>query len=492
MDDKKDNVELIDGRIAAALFGAFILGTVLVVVLGSSHLKNIENAPWQFYMTVVNSIIGVASMVLITAGCIKGVVRHVRQKHWPTCVAFGAGALFGALWAVKELLIVYRDGFPLDPLTRTLFLAIWLVGGMYLCFPPKPSDEKRADGGMAKPEDKPASLGWGGALFVVLAALFLAYQDGFFSILKKTSGENAADATVGASPQRPQIPPPAKHDELSKAFVCLCPKDNKTPGGCGFFIGTFENGKREVKLMTAAHVAASCIQSGLTNDVAVIAHHGKGEPDQNITLRETGLAWCPTSRYADITMMDVTPYFEGMVKHGWDVKYIPIQGLPTWAEDDRAVEGAFMLPSKYLGSYGIGLGTPVVAYGNAYELWFSPELMDRQPLGLRSGIIAARLNAFKTPGYRDTTPPIVIECNVYPGYSGGPVFANAQIGPYDYPALIGVTSGLLGASPTAVPKSHDTFNHGGLCFITPLDEFIRSKAEIESMLKERAAQQEKK
>ena len=42
------------------------------------------------------------------------------------------------------------------------------------------------------------------------------------------------------------------------------------------------------------------------------------------------------------------------------------------------------------------------------------------------------------------------------------------------------------------PKSHDTFNHGGLCFITPLDEFIRSKAEIESMLKERAAQQEKK
>ena len=57
--------------------------------------------------------------------------------------------------------------------------------------------------------------------------------------------------------------------------------------------------------------------------------------------------------------------------------------------------------------------------------------------------------------------------------------------------MIGVTSGLLGASPTAVPKSHDTFNHGGLCFITPLDEYIRSKAEIESMLKERAAQQEK-
>ena len=44
MDEKKDNVEPIDGRIAAALFGAFILGTVLVVVLGSSHLKNIENA----------------------------------------------------------------------------------------------------------------------------------------------------------------------------------------------------------------------------------------------------------------------------------------------------------------------------------------------------------------------------------------------------------------------------------------------------------------
>ena len=491
MDDKNDKVEPVDGRVAAALFGAFILGTAFVVVLGFSHLKNIDNAPWQFYMTVVNSIIGVAAMMLVAAGCIRGVVRNASQRRWPTCVAFGAGALFGALWAVKELVIVHRDGFPLDPLTRTIFLAFLLMVGMFLCFPPRLPDEKQTEDDKTKSENKPTPLGWGGALFAVLAALFLAYQDGFFSILTTSPGEVAADATPEAPPQRPQIPPPAKHDELSKAFVCLCPKDKKTPGGCGFFIGNFENGKREVKLMTAAHVAASCIQSGLTNDVAVIAHHGKGEPDQNITLRETGLAWCPTSRYADITMMDVTPYFEGMVKHGWDVKYIPVQGSPTWAEDDRAVEGAFMLPSKCLGSYGIGLGTPVVAYGNAYELWFSPELMDRQPLGLRSGIIAARLNAFKTPGYGDTTPPIVIECNVYPGYSGGPVFANAQIGPYAYPALIGVTSGLLGASPTAVPKSHDTFNHGGLCFITPLDEFIRSKAEIESMLKERAAQQEK-
>ena len=100
MDDKNDKVEPVDGRVAAALFGAFILGTAFVVILGFAHLKNIDNAPWQFYMTVVNSIIGVAAMMLVAAGCIRGVVRNASQRRWPTCVAFGAGALFGALWAV--------------------------------------------------------------------------------------------------------------------------------------------------------------------------------------------------------------------------------------------------------------------------------------------------------------------------------------------------------------------------------------------------------
>ena len=52
MDDKNDKFEPVDGRVAAALFGAFILGTAFVVVLGFSHLKNIDNAPWQFYMTM--------------------------------------------------------------------------------------------------------------------------------------------------------------------------------------------------------------------------------------------------------------------------------------------------------------------------------------------------------------------------------------------------------------------------------------------------------
>ena len=84
MDDKNDKFEPVDGRVAAALFGAFILGTAFVVVLGFSHLKNIDNAPWQFYMTVINSTIGVAPMMLAAAGCIRPAVRNAPPRRRPT------------------------------------------------------------------------------------------------------------------------------------------------------------------------------------------------------------------------------------------------------------------------------------------------------------------------------------------------------------------------------------------------------------------------
>ena len=476
MDDKKDKIEPIDGRIAAALFGAFILGTVLVVVLGFAHLKNIENAPWQFYMTVVNSIIGVASMVLIAVGCIRGVIRHARQRRWPTCVAFGAGALFGALWAVKELVIVYRDGFPLDPLTRTLFLVLWLIAGMYLCFPSRIPDEKLPEGDKPKPEDKPLSLGWGGALLVVLAALFLAYQDGFIDVLRlQPQPEQASTGTPAPAPAT--LAPPASFEEIAKACVVVCSVGGKKPPcGSGVFVGIGPMGEKpRIFLLTAAHVVQGVTGGTATNAIAFIVHRQNEETDLRKTVFPDGKGWIWPGGENDIAAVDVTGAFDRMLNEGLDVKYVYCTVLPVDNVPEHAVKGALAVRHELFDKYNIGLGTEIRALGMATELWHinAPKERVRQPLALRAGVIATRHDTPLLAGASKGS--FIIDARLAPGFSGGPVFALVRHGYLEYPALVGVCLGSVRGysfDNDDKPRTIDESVQSAYGVVTPLDEMF--------------------
>lgn len=457
-----------DLRLALILAGAMLAGWVAVNAAGWRFAEDLGKMGLKSLLAMVNSSLSVATMCLIIVGCSLGSVRNFKKGAAGYGLAHAAAILFAALWAGHELVLVHRTGFLPETLARTgaLFLGFMVAYAFLLA----PRDAPAAD---EKPE--PRYSGWLVLLLVVGLGAFAVWQS---DMARDLSPSASAQASASGSRRHPV---PARHEELAKAFVCLCAKDNSAPGGCGVFVGMNENGKRTVHLMTAAHVAAQCIESGLTNDVSLIAYHGEGKSDVAVTLRES-VPWGQMSRYADIVMTDVTPYFEGLVKNGWDVKYIPAFSLPCETADTRAVAGGFMLPSKLFPNYRIGIGTTVIAYGNAFELWNFPSARKFQPLSLRSGIISSRLDllADLTPG---TPPPFVVELEAYPGYSGGPVFANVQVGPYFYPAFVGLTSGFIQTSAGASDERLKRPKNSGLSLITPLDEFLRTKADLAALEK---------
>jgi len=413
------------------------------------------------------------------------------MKHWGNCIGFFLGAAFCVMLAATEVLRIYTKGFmPIDPLIRTLALLALLPIGVGL-IPSTSCKPECGNGNVLNPNagdssksDSPASstdndIGLKGALVCVIAFAVLTLS---FIDLGWSSGEQPA-----ATPQNAQklpidfssLPQPASFDELSKAFVCICVHEPPVLGGSGVFVGICKDGRREVSLMTAAHVAFENFKDGITNEVSIIPHRGRGQLDVPVKLNDVAKGWLPHHNYTDIAIVDVTPYFNTMVKQGWDVRYIPMFPAPKHGEDDRAIEGACLLPSKYFAQYGIGMGTPISAMGCASELWTEPFISKRQPLALRTGVIASRVDFMKGIAPSEN-PPIIIEANLNPGYSGGPIFASVFLGEKAYPILIGVATGGIRIQEITPQNAIVGNQHTGLSYFTPLDAFFKTQSEIES------------
>ena len=478
-------------RVLSCLVGALLFGAITMSYAGWDYIKDPAEMPWRLLLTIANSMLLVSGSSLIFLGCIMKFLRHIKMKHWGNCIGFFLSAAFCIMWAATEMLRIYTKGFfPIDPLIRTLALLPLLPIGMFLI--PSPSHESGCGNGNAsKPEAEDSSksdssvsstdndIGLKGALVCVIA---FAVFTGFFIDLGWSPDERPADTSQNVQTlpfDFSALPQPASYDELSKAFVCICVYEPPVLGGSGVFVGIYKDGKREVSLMTAAHVAAENFKNGITNEVGIIPYRGNGQPDIPMKLNDVAKGWSPCLNYTDIAIVDVTPYFDSMVKQGWDVRYIPMFPAPKHSEDDRAIEGACLLPSKYFAQYGIGMGTPVTAMGCASELWTEPFISKRQPLALRTGVIASRVDFIKGLAPSEN-PPIIIEANLNPGYSGGPIFASVFLGEKAYPILIGVATGGIRIHEITPQSTIVGNQHSGLSYFTPLDAFFKTHSETES------------
>lgn len=453
----------VDKASTVALVASLTLSAIVVSAVGHRHFITTK---WTLssILALWNYVALFAAEAIALAAAIRWAVTRFRQKRHPAGIACIAGAILAIDLGARELASLWFLGFSPDSLLRSVTAFAFLIIANIMLFPDaygeKEPEKKNVE--VAKPS---LSSIFGALTLVPLSLLFLTWNFGGFVSEQMAAKDNAskkAEETV-------LIPYPARHSDIAKAFVSLCAKDRSAPGGCGFFVGSYENGKRRVMLVTAAHVAASCFMSGATNDLSVIVNHGNGKPDFNIKLRETGIGWGFKKNGSDIAAMDVTPYFDGLVKNGWDVKYIPALQVPKEFGDEYAVTGTFILSHDMYEKYNVGIGTPIVAYGNAYELWSLPGASSRQPLGLRSGIIAAKPDMISADGLKMKSP-IVIECDIFGGYSGGPVFANAQIGAYTYPALLGITSASLTTQSLPEESRRERGLWAGFALVTPADE----------------------
>lgn len=469
-------------RILAAFFGAMIVSGIVVAYFGRQYLFRPHAMSWRENLTFVNSCMSVAAMLLLAGGCVRGMCRHVRARHLSNCVAFGIGLIFAMLWSAKELIIISRQGFSPEPLVRTLFIFIWFVLGALVAFPVSLEEEKATEGDPSRQEEKKTPpLGWGGVvLATTVMLLFVCTDDFFFGMLRSAFGHNGTEPVPSQTPRpHPALSPPASYEEIAKAFVAICAKDSASPGGSGVFVGTLRDGKRTVLLLTAAHVTVQCIKSGCTNSIPVLLHRGGGKPDFVITLKgrtPSDLAWGVPLTQADISVVDVTPYFNSLVEKGWDIKYLPLAFLPEEWPDDCAVRGVVSLPRKLFKDYRIGIGTRVMAFGTAIEMWSSEEAKKHQPLAVRTGIISARQD-FPTqwPGVASTAP-IMVECNTLPGFSGGPVFAEIKNGMLTYPAFIGVSSCMITRGHVPLDTNPGLPNLSGFSLVSALDELVKQDA----------------
>ena len=74
-------------------------------------------------------------------------------------------------------------------------------------------------------------------------------------------------------------------------------------------------------------------------------------------------------------------------------------------------------------------------------------------------------------------PIYIIESDIHPGYSGGPVFARYTINGLDYFALIGVVKGCIGkisdqGTITTVSQFNKAFVPSGFATVVPIDDLV--------------------
>ena len=80
-------------------------------------------------------------------------------------------------------------------------------------------------------------------------------------------------------------------------------------------------------------------------------------------------------------------------------------------------------------------------------------------------------------GTNDVRKTYIIESDIHPGYSGGPVFARYTINGLDYFALIGVVKGCIGkisdqGKIITVSQLNKAFVPSGFATVVPIDDLI--------------------
>lgn len=268
---------------------------------------------------------------------------------------------------------------------------------------------------------------------------------------------------------------PASYEDIAKAFVSVC-ADKKYPGGSGFLVGIEKDGDRRIMLFTARHVAKESIKRSGTNTVTLLVHRPAEKADFRKTYEGPSVNWMFPFSKGDLACIDVTQTFKTMREEGIDIRYLPFRIFPE--KDDahpEAVKGVLFIQKANFEAFKIGLGSEVRILGSSSELWgmFKGPLRRRQPLALRHGIIASPRDAFSDP---DINPRgvFMIDAEVHPGFSGGPVFTPVKVGTLEYPAMIGLVRSVLvptPLSPDANPR--DLVQPSNLALITPIDEWTK-------------------
>lgn len=269
---------------------------------------------------------------------------------------------------------------------------------------------------------------------------------------------------------------PATYEDIAHAFVCICDGPKRPPIGSGVFVGVSEPNGLRVYLMTACHVAGACIAAQGDGTVSFIVHCPNGTNDVRKTYHGDGICWRFPRTGSDLAVFDVTQAFNALRKKSVDVRYVFFQYVPLRNDDPAAVQGSVVIRRGDFDKYKLGIGTEVGILGLASEIWDSMIIRGRQPLGFRTGRVAIRNDSL--PHSPTVAAPIyIIESDIHPGYSGGPVFARYTINGLDYFALIGVVKGCIGkisdqGKITTVSQLNKAFVPSGFATVVPIDDLL--------------------
>ena len=269
---------------------------------------------------------------------------------------------------------------------------------------------------------------------------------------------------------------PPTYEDLAHAFVCVCDGPKRPPIGSGVFVGVKESKGLRVYLMTACHVAGACIAAQGEEAVSFIVHCPNGTNDVRKTYLGNGISWRFPRTGSDLAVFDVTQTFNTLRKEGVDVRYVFFQYVPLQNDDPAAVQGSVVIRRGDFDKYKLGIGTEVGILGLASEIWDSMIIKGRQPLGFRTGRVAVRNDSLpRSP--TGAAPIYIIESDIHPGYSGGPVFARYTINGLDYFSLIGVVKGCIGkitdqGKITTVSQFNKAFVPSGFATVVPIDDLV--------------------
>lgn len=291
--------------------------------------------------------------------------------------------------------------------------------------------------------------------------------------LKRAGAKQQATHNQPAMPQI-QLAPPATYEEIAKAFVSICPRNNQAPIGSGVFLGHTIAGATRIYLVSAAHVAYASHTTTKTNSVCFIVHRANEKTDlhKNIWMDSE---WRCTGTSSDIAIAEVTGAFNRMIAEDLDVKYIPLTYDPIENVPPHAVKGVVTVRKCDFSAYRLGLGSEVRILGTSIEMWLSQVAKDRvrQPLALRVGVVASSDDYMHLP---NSHGDFLIDARIQHCFSGGPVFATVKTGVLEYPAFVGVVSAYLrGVNFDAIDGREPEFGgpiNSGYGVVVPLDAFF--------------------